>query len=103
LAGRPHPFLPNPPVPTSLGQENPAASANGAWVFFTAIDTRSSCAQTCLLRAPADSSSAEVVVSPSDPRLAPFDLAPAPNGSKVVYATQSGLVFSTSLRKPALP
>jgi hypothetical protein len=75
--GTTKPFL-SPAPATMTRQTEPAPSADGKWVYFTAFDSR--CTSFCIARAARDGSSAEIMIASyaSTP-------APSPDGSKFAY------------------
>lgn len=84
-------FISAPPA-TMTAQVHPTPSANGAWMFFSALDTRCGNAQaSCVFRSAIDGSSPELLAAgyPSD------QPAPSPDGSKVAFTR---LVFPATIR-----
>jgi hypothetical protein len=70
------------PVPATMTrQSEPAPSADGKWVYFTAFDSR--CAGFCVARAASDGSNVEIVIA-SHARTP----SPSPDGSKFAYVEE---------------
>lgn len=76
--------------PSTMGYASePAPSANGQWVYFGAIDSRCSLSVSCLYRAKADGSNAELLGMYQQQNGTLFSPAPSPDGGKVAFVTDS--------------
>lgn len=79
-------FFPTPP-PNVTDALEPAPSADGRWVYFSAHDTRCSATAYCIARARSDGSAPELLMS--SPSRSP---APSPDGSRVAYVGGDGRI-----------
>jgi hypothetical protein len=82
-------FLVNPP-PTLTEHAEPAPTANGEWVYFSAFDSRCSSLHPCLYRARVDGTAAELLGSASDFPTGARQPSPSPDGTKVAFVAMNG-------------
>jgi hypothetical protein len=89
----PQPFLSSVPA-TMTQQAEPRPSADGKWVYFSALDSRCVGGGYCVARARSDGTGVELVIT--GPSRAP---SPSPDGSKVAYASDLGFrVFDVATK-----